>query len=86
MNPQARVVHCPENDGHYQGKKVILLLLQDENLFVRCPKHHFVKIEFFKGEEKLSFKDVSVIVSPTQEGTQFDLDNMPVLAIGEFPK
>jgi hypothetical protein len=75
-------IYCPKSEEHAHPK--ILILLSDDKLTVHCHEHQWIDIQFVKGGEIMKFNDVSVKLSDVKKNTQFELEEIPTLAIGPF--
>lgn len=82
MDHPALAIYCPNQEDH-PNKKILMLLNEDE-IFIHCPKHGWVKIQLFQGQKKLNFNNVAVKVSDMEPNVNFVLTPSPIMAVGEF--
>jgi len=80
---KAKSVPCPKHEDHAIHKKIMFFLVED-GIFVFCKKHLWIKFEFIKGEEKISFKDVRLNAYDYGNVKVFDHEPIEFLAYGEF--
>lgn len=80
---KAKAVYCPKGKDH-RNKNKILLLLDGDKLYINCKDHWWIQVEFSKCGENINFNDVAVTTSSLPRNIHFDLQEVPVLAIGEF--
>lgn len=82
MNQDRFVIHCPKHEDHPHKK--ILLLLNQDSITVYCKQHGWLDIKLTKNGETLNFDGVVAKVSNVKPGTNFNIDSIPVVAIGLF--
>ena len=73
---------CPKQSDHKYPKN--LLFVRNDELYVFCKDHMWIKVVFSRGEEKFSFDNFAVTLNSNGENLQFDHEPMPVLALGAF--
>ena len=78
----ARSIYCPKTEHH--PRKKILLLLQDDRLFIHCPEHGWIQLEIIKHGISIDLRDVAIRATAMSKNTHFDIEQEPVLAIGDF--
>lgn len=81
-------LYCPAVEDHTGPH--LLLAMNDENLFLRCRKHDWMRVELYRHGQKISLKDIAVVVEampvkPGKKGHYFDLTPLPLVAKGTFP-
>ena len=75
-------IFCPKKKDHKFDKH--LLFVKDEELYVYCNQHCWIKVIFKKGGERISFKNSAVILEPMGENFHFEHEPVPVVALGKF--
>ena len=81
-NLRRRVIHCPKSADHPHKK--ILLLLGNREIDIFCNEHKWLRVELFIGEKPIYFDNVRAKVTELDKNTNFDLDPIPAVAIGDF--
>ena len=79
---KAKAIYCPKTEEH--PRKKILLLLHENKLCVHCKDHGWISIELSKFGKLMDFDGTAVRVSSMERSTHFDLEAVPLVAIGEF--
>ena len=77
-----KVIHCPKTSDHPHKK--ILLLLGHNEINIYCKEHKWLKVQLLSGDKPIIFDKVVAKVTEIEEGTNFNLDPIPVLAVGDF--
>ena len=85
MAEAARAICCPNKEDHQDYDKR-LLVLDERALYVHCKGHGWIKIEFMRGDRLISFDNVAVTATSMPPKHHFELDQLPVLAVGKFGK
>ena len=77
-----KAIYCPKSEEHAHPK--ILLLLSGNRLTVHCHEHQWIDIQLKVGGEMIDFDDVSVEITDVKKGTNFELEELPTIASGDF--
>ena len=75
-------VYCPDRNDHRNPR--LLFFVGDEEIYVECGLHKWIKVVFKRGNEVIKFTDSAVRAEAMGEGFHFDHKPLPVLALGEF--
>ena len=78
-----KAICCPDKKTHRDYDKR-LLILGEKEIYIHCPKTGWVKLEFSRGDKKISFDNVGVVASIMPRNYHFDFDKLPVLAVGQL--
>jgi len=81
-NLNRRAIFCPEASQHQRKK--ILLLLSDFELNVFCKEHGWLRIHLFKDGDQMNFNGVVAKVEETERKTNFVLEPIPTIGVGDF--
>jgi len=81
-NLSAKAIYCPKSEQH--PRKKILLLLRQGKVLIHCKDHGWISVELSKFGEKIDFEGMAVRVEAMEKNTHFDLEPVPLVAIGEF--
>jgi hypothetical protein len=79
---QRKVIHCPKTSDHPHKK--ILLLLGHNEINVYCKEHKWLKIQLMSAGEPIVFDNIAAKVTEIKDNTNFELESVPVVAVGEF--
>jgi len=81
-NLNRRAIYCPKSSDHPHKK--ILLLLGNKEIDIFCGEHRWLRIELFRGKKPIYFNNVRSKVTEIDIDTNFNLEPVPGIAIGDF--
>ena len=81
-------LYCPSKEAHTGRCERLLAAFSEDEIFLHCVEHDWIRIELSQFGKRLSFKNITVtasqVIPKDGEKVIFDLKPLPIHARGKF--